>query len=502
MAPSRAELLLENERLKAEIYRLSLQLQALRKEVFGSRSDKRPKCDDPAQGRLEGLDEGAWGEAPVEEEAAAAKKAPRPERKGRKKGPKPLNPSLPRVEEQVEDPPLAQLICPATGQLMRPAFTETIEVLTRRPAQYLVRRITRRVFTSPAGEAPAYSPWPREVMSKSRIDTSVIANLLAERFADHLPYYRQGIRLARLGVDLAPSTMVSLVRQACDKVKPLYAAIVRSTLAGGYLQVDPTPIPLLTEQKPGSAKQACMWTYRALDGPVFFEFAENKAGATAARTLQGYQGILQTDGATNFGGAPTQTGVIHLNCWAHARRYFVRALEAGESQAGPFVDLIDRLFRAEKLARTFQFDAEKILRLRQRRSLPRLDKLYALARDYARQQILLKTPLPTAIHYLLGHEKALRACFHHVPSRIDNNLAENALRPLKLGAKNWLFVGHPDAGPRAAIMFTLIENCRLARINPESYLHDLLARIDDHPASRIEDLIPQNWAKLQQHTAK
>jgi len=410
MAPTREELLAENERLKDEIKVLSLQVQALRKEIFGSRSDKRP-------------------------------------------------------------------------------------------ARYFVRRIHRNVHVSAAGEAPVYSPWPRDVMSKSRIDTSVIANLLTGRFADHLPYYRQSGQLKRLGVELAPNTMVSLVRQACDKVGPLYEAIIKETLRGGYIQLDPTPIPLLSQKKKGSVKQACMWTYRALDGPVFFEFAETKIGATPARTLKNYTGILQTDGASNFGGTTTQAGVIHLECWAHARRYFVRAAEAGERQADPFLDDIDRLFRIERLARHFRLPAQKLRMLRERHSRPHVDQIFRRAREYAAEEMLLKTPMPQAVNYLLGHEKGLRECFDHAPSRIDNNLAENALRPLKLGAKNWLFIGHENAGPRAAIMFTLVENCRLAKINPEAYFNDVLTRIDDHPASRIEELIPQNWAKLHHSAA-
>jgi hypothetical protein len=178
----------------------------------------------------------------------------------------------------------------------------------------------------------------------------------------------------------------------------------------------------------------------------------------------------------------------------------VRAAEAGEARADAYLDRIDRLFYFERLARRWRIKPETVRRLRQRHSLPIIDKLFEMARDYVADELLLKTPMPQAVKYLLGHEKSLRECFVHVPSRIDNNLAENALRPLKLGAKNWLFVGHPDAGPRAAIMFTLVENCRQAKINPEAYFADVLARIDDHPASRIEELIPQNWV-AQNHPA-
>jgi transposase len=399
------------------------------------------------------------------------------------------------VTETVPDPDLKDLICPVTGQMMKRAFTEKIEVLARKPPEYYVRELIRTVFASPGGDAVSYSPWPSDVLPKSRIDVSLIATILTGRFADHQPYHRQCGQLARHGIDLAPNTLVSLVRQAYEKLKPVYQAIVEKTLALDYLMMDPTPVPLISEKKSGSTKEAAFWTYRALDGPVFFEFADGKQGTTPAKTLAYYQGRLQTDGANNFGGVPSRPGVIHLNCWAHVRRYFVKAAEAGEAEANAYLDEIDRLFYIERVTRRFKLDAQNIQKLRERHSEPLLDSLFARAKAYAATERMLKTPLPAAVNYLLKREKELRACFHHAPSRIDNNLAENALRPLKLGAKNWLFIGHENAGPRAAQMFTLVENCRLAGINPEAYFADVLRRVDDHPASRIDELIPQNWDK-------
>ena len=487
--PSTSDLLREVQELKSENKVLSLQVKELQKQLYGSRSDKRPSREDPGQGKLEGIEEGVWNEPQLPPPSQSR----RPQRKGLKKGPKPLNPDLPRISEVVADPDLKELICPVTGNLMRVGFVETIEVLSRVPAQYHVRSISRNVYVSQAGEAPVYNPWPKDVLPRSRIDTGVIASLLTGRFADHQPYHRQQGQLARFGVDLAPNTMVSLVKQACEKLQPLYRCLIKRVLAGGYIQLDPTPIPMISEKKSGSVKQACMWTYRALDGPVFFEFNQTKIGATPARTLDKYKGLLQTDGATNFGGLPDRPQITHLACWAHARRYFVAAAEAGEARADAYLDRIDRLFYIERLARRWKIKPETLRRFRGRHSQKLIDELFKMARDYVAEELLLKTPMPKAIRYLLGHEEPLRECFKHVPSRIDNNLAENALRPLKLGAKNWLFIGHPDAGPRAAIIFSLVENCRQAKINPEAYFADVLARIDDHPNSRIEELIPQNW---------
>ncbi len=484
------EILEENQHLKTEVKVLSLRVKALEKELFGRRSDKRP-AENPNQGVLAGIEESAAWEEPEAE--VAPRSSRKPERSGKKKGPKPLNPDLERVTETVADPELKDLICPVTGQLMKAAFTQKIEVLARKPAVFFVREIIRTVFTSPGGDAVNYSPWPEDVLPKSRIDVSLIATILTERFADHQPYHRQCEQFRRHGVDLAPNTQVSLVRQACEKLEPLYQAIIRNTLASGYILMDPTPVPMMSKTKSGSTSEAAIWTYRALDGPVFFEFATTKKGITPAKTLEHYQGYLQTDGASNFGGIPSRPGVIHLNCWAHVRRYFVKAVEAGELDGNPFLDDIDRLFYIERVIRRFRLSPELTMKLRSRHSQPLIDSLFTRAKTYAQNERMHKTPMAKAVTYLLKREKELRACFDHAPSRIDNNLAENALRPIKLGAKNWLFIGHENAGPRTAMMFTFVENCRLSGINPEAWFADILSRIDDHPASRIDELIPQNW---------
>jgi transposase len=479
----------ENEQLKTEVKVLSLRVKVLEKELYGSRADRRTP-EDPKQGTFAGID---MDDQAHEANPPASSPKRKKERTGKKKGPKPLDPDLPRVDETVADPGLKALICPLTGYAMKPVFTETIEVLARKPAEHYVRRITRQVFASPDGEAMAYSPWPCGVLPKSRIDVSVIANLLTSRFADHQPYHRQSGQLKRHGVTLASNTMVSLVRLACEKLQPIYNAIRKQTLATAYLMMDPTPVPLQSKSKKGGTKEAALWTYRALDGPVFFEFATSKRGITPAQTLNDYQGILQTDGASNFGGVPSRPGVIAMNCWAHVRRYFVKAEDAGEPAAKDYLDPIDRLFRIEKLARYFRLKPGKIKKLRYKHSLPLVDALFERAKQYAIDQRLLKTPLPKAVKYVLGRTKELRECFLHAPSRIDNNLAENALRPIKLGAKNWLFIGHENAGPRTAMMFTLVENCRMLGINPEAYFIDVLAKVDDHPNARIEELTPSGW---------
>ncbi len=489
---------IQMKQLEDEVFNLRLRVKDLQHQLYGAKSEKRPESEDPRQKTFESIDqsEPRW-EQPVE----PSNNGKRPKTKrysGKKKGPKAFPAHLKRVPVSVPDPDLKDLICPISGKLMKKGFTQQIEVLSRIPAQYYVSVYTRNVFVSPEGVAPVYSFWPSHVLSKSRIDVSIIADVLTARFADHQPYYRISKQLERVGVSLSESTMGSLVGQSHEKVKLLYEAIKNGTLGSGYVQLDPTPIDLIDPARPGRAREGCMWTYRALDGPLFYDFATTKKGERVDQILKDYTGILQTDGANNFGQVSKSEQIMRLGCWVHARRYFYKAEQGEETAASVYLDLIDKLLRIERRGRHFGLSDKNFALLREHQSKRVLEKLFAMAADYCREHPMLrKTRMAKAIGYLLSQAKPLRACFDHVPSRIENNLVENAIRPLKLGAKNWLFIGSPQAGPRAAVMFTLIENCRMAGINPQEYLTDLLGRIDDHPLSRIDELIPQNWARSQ-----
>ncbi len=184
--------------------------------------------------------------------------------------------------------------------------------------------------------------------------------------------------------------------------------------------------------------------------------------------------------------------VTHLGCWSHARRYLVKAVDAGERGAEPYLGAINQLFRLERRARHFKLTEENRAKLRRRFSQPIADKLFADAQAEI-PRTPPKTRLGQALGYLLGQKPSLARCLSEARARIDNNLVEQAIRPLKVGAKNWLQIGHPDAGPRLANLFTLVENCRLAGVDPESYLVDLIARLPDHPMKRIAELLPHAW---------
>jgi transposase len=500
IAPAAEDLPAKVAQQQAQIRWLELRVKDLEIQLYGKKSEKRRGDADDGNLQWEELLGEVRALAPAPAEPDASAKAPS-KKTGLKKGPKPLDPALPREVIAVPAPDLNDLICPVTGQPMRPAFVESLEVLARKPAVYYVKRYERTVFTSPAKTAPVYGPWPQDVLPRSRVHASIVAHIAAMHFCEHQPYYRLEKHLERLGVDLPRVCQVSLMAQLEERTRPLVSALQAQVFASGYIHLDATPIDLADPARPGAVRESTLWAYRATDGPVWFDFQLHKSPSSPAKVLEKYQGRLQTDGASGLADIGQADGrVIHLGCFSHARRYLVKAVDAGELAARPYLRAIDQLFRIERLARRFGLTLANVIELRRRRSLPLAETLFAdgLAALPAAEP---KTRLWQALHYLENQKASLLRCLTEPGARIDNNPAENCVRPLKLGAKNWLAIGHPNAGPRLANLFALVENCRLEGIDPEAYLIDIIARLPDHPMKRIAELLPRAWKAARSQSA-
>jgi len=481
--------------LRTQNHWLELRVKDLETQLYGRKSEQRrgPAEENNLQwqeilGQVQAL-------APVPPaESSEPQKRANSKKSTIAKGPKPLDPALPREMIKLPDPALKDLFCPLTKRPMQAGFVETLEVLARRPAVYYVKHYERTVFTSPAKSAPVYTAWPTDVLPRARVHASIVAHIAAEHFCEHQPYYRMEKHLERIGVDLPRVCQVSLMAQLDERTQPLVAAIQVQVFSSGYIHLDATPIDLSDPSRPGAVRESTLWAYRATDGPVWFDFQLSKSPKSPAHLLKNYRGLLQTDGAPalNLIGQEDQR-VTHLGCFSHARRYFVKAVDAGEPGALPYLRSIDQLFRLERQARHFKLTQENRAKLRQLHSQPLADKLFADALG-AITQVPPKTRLGQALGYLLGQKSSLLRCLSEPRARIENNLVEQAILPLKIGAKNWLQIGHPNAGPRLANLFTLVENCRLAAVDPEAYLTDIIARLPDHPMKRIAELLPHSWS--------
>jgi hypothetical protein len=426
----------------------------------------------------------AVGRSPVGREARA----------GKKHGPKPLEPTLRRETIKVPAPELKDLICPETGREMMPGFVEKLEVLARKPAEYYVKSYERTVYVSEAKTAPVYSPWPADVLSRSRMHASVVANVAAEHYCEHVPFHRMEKKLERMGVTLSRGTMVSLMRQMNEMVYPLVVTIKADVLGSGYVMVDATAVRVQDPEHPGATREGTVWAYRGETQTVWFDYAASKSPEQPDQVLveAKFEGLVQTDGAVKLGSIGPPGQVTSHGCLAHLRRYFFKAHQAGEQDALRWLEEINRLFHIDDLARQMKLSPNNRQLLRERRSLPVFDALVERARNGS-ATTLPQSLLGKALHYLLGQQESLRRTVANARVELSTNAVERAIRPLKPGAKNWMHAGHPSAGPRLANLFTVVENCRLPGIDPEAYLIDVLTNLADHPARRVDEWLPRRW---------
>ena len=499
--------------LRAENYRLTLRIKDLEQQLWARQAERA--VPPAATGVLSLFGEGTPDAAPLVEPAPAPSRGSTPARAptGRHapgpRGPQPLDPALPREVIALPDPPATARVCPVTRAPLVAGFTEHLEVLARKPAVYFVKRYERTVWVSPAKTAPVATPWPADVLPRSRMHASVVAHIAAAHFSEHVPYYRLEQQLARTGVALPRSTQVSLMAQLDALVAPLIAHLKTLVLGSGYVHLDATPVDVCDPARPGEARSATLWAYRArspdplIEGLVWFDYQATKSPAHPSALLRAvpYRGVIQTDGAAGLDTLGLPEHITHLGCWAHARRYVVEAVRLGEPRAAPYLAQIDRLFRLDARARrivaaqpaeTRPTVAARVATWRARFSVPLAHALFAQA-VMDGLTVPPKSALGVALGYLLGQRASLTRCVTTAGASLDNNPVENAIRPLKLGARNWLFVGHPAAGPRLANLFTLVENGRQAGIDIETYLIDLLTRLPAHSIRRLRDWLPRAW---------
>jgi transposase len=298
--------------------------------------------------------------------------------------------------------------------------------------------------------------------------------------------------------------MGSWMEQIAQLAGPVYRAIKADLLSGQYLQADETPIRYLDPDVKGKSQQGYLWTYSRPGGDVLFEWRTSRSRAGPEEFLKCFRGKLQTDGYVVYESlARERNDLILVGCWAHARRGFHEAL--GESKlAAWFVRQIGLLYAVEKkLRRARRGGTGPALRhaVRTWQSQPVLERLHR-AMKLVRQRTLPQGLLGQAIDYALIRWESLTRYVADGALEIDNNLIENAIRPSALGKKNWLFIGHPSAGERSAILYTLLGSCRRHHLNPFDYLKDLFTRLPAAKITEIEQFTPRAWAKTHaQHKA-
>jgi hypothetical protein len=290
------------------------------------------------------------------------------------------------------------------------------------------------------------------------------------------------------------------VELAADWLKPIYEQIRTGVLAGGYVQVDETPIEYL-EPGNGKTRQGYFWTFNRPGGESFFDWQTSRATACLESIIpSNFKGVLQCDGYSAYQSFANGRGkTIELaGCWAHVRRKFYEAQEQSPKVAGWLLRQLQNLYRIEANLREHRAGPRLRQAVRAWQSRPIVERFQrALVRLKATGRYLPQSLLGQAIDYALGQWPTLEVFPKDGRIEIDNNLVENAIRPTALGKKNWLFIGDADAGQRSAIIYTVIENCRRRSLDPFSYLRDVLTRLPNMTNRQIPEVTPKAWAKAQ-----
>jgi transposase len=486
----------ELRRANAKIALLQQKIDILVRRIFGTRSEKV----DPKQ--LELLlqlqkEAQELGKAGASLEAEAIPCRDRSRRGSRKQARWPSD--LPVVEEIID--PDQVKACP---QSWRYIGKEVSEQLDYQPAHFLCRRLIRRKYVPRFDQdgAPVIAPLPESLQERCIAAPGLLAQILISKYCDHLPLYRQEqIYRTRHDICLPRQSMARWIGLAAEWLRPIYQQIRTGVMAGGYVQVDETPIKYL-DPGHGRTRQGYLWTSSKPGGDVFFDWQTSRAAACLDKIIPvDFSGTIQCDGYSAYRtfAQSRQGGITIAGCWAHARRKFHEAMEQAPRQAGWIMRQIQHLYRVEAGLR--EQDAGPKLRAvtRLHQSHPVHQRIHrALVRLKVSNHYLPQSLMGQAIDYALSQWPMLSVYLGDGRIEIDNNLVENAIRPTAIGKKNWLFIGDAQAGERSAILYTLIESCRRRGIDPHAYLRDVLTRLPKMTNWQIKEVTPEAWAKSRQ----
>lgn len=478
------------EEQQGRIENLQAELELLKRYIFGRRSERQ--ADSPGQGRLfEEPDEGEALPPPADEAGMEEITCRRRRRRGHGWGKLPEH--LPRQEELV-DVPEEERTCPDCGEPLERIGEDRSERVDLVPAKLVVKVIVRPKYACKKKHGIRQQPSPPSPVPGGRFDFGFVSHVVTSKFADHLPHYRQQDILARSGLELSRSTLCDIVAGASRLLAPLAELLRERVIESGLLGADDTPVRVLDGAHPAGVRTARFWHYRGFHQAPYnvFDFHESRSRDGPAEFLKGFTGWVKVDAyGVNDGVYLGSDSILASCCWSHARRKFFEAKSSHPSASAHALGLIWELYDIEDRAR--ELSADQRLAMRQAEALPVLARLRAWL-DEQRPSVLPKSKLGEAVRYALNQWDELLSYTTDGRLPIDNNDTERELRMLTIGRKNWLFLGSPEAGPRAAILYTVVASAARHRLDVWAYLVDVMRQLAEG-AEDLAPLLPDAWAK-------
>lgn len=480
-----------------EIERLNEENRLLRQALFAPKSEKHPDGPSP-QLSLFDMPENPPEETPEEKPVVTI-----PEHTRCKKGRKKLPEDLPRVDV-VHDISEEEKTC-ACGCQLSQIGEDVAEKLDIIPAQIRVVRNIRPKYACKncegafdEGKTVKIAPTPPQIIPKGLATAGLLAYILIAKFCDALPFYRQEKQFVRLGIDIPRQTMCNWAMKAAEACQPILDLLNNDIRGGPLIGADETPVQVLDEPGRSATQKSYMWVFRggSADKPVIiYQYHPSRSGDVAKLFLDGYQGVVQTDGYKGYDFLDKWLDILHVACWAHARRKFMDAKKASSSKktgsADKGLSKIKQLYALEKMARLKKMSPAEIYEMRHHQAKPILEKFknWLIKK---KKHVPPKSLLGKAVNYCLNQWHRLENYIEDGHASIDNNMVENAIRPFTLGRKNWLFSGTPEGAKASALLYSLIETAKANGLEPYRYLRYLFEKLPITPVEEIRHLLPTN----------
>jgi transposase len=468
-----------------EIAELRRQLKWFKRELFGSKSERRLVDPDGRQ-----LSLGEWKQegSPGTEITVAEHR-----RRSTKRNDDTADEDKLRFDDSL---PVEEIRIP------HPALDDEHEIvsekvtyrLAQRPASYVLLKYVRPVVKRKEDGKLSCPAAPPSVLGKSMADVSLLACLVIDKFLFHLPLYRQHQRMAAAGVRLARSTLTGLVHRTGDLLQPIFEAQWASVLASDVVAMDETPIKAGRKIR-GKMKTGYFWPIYGDQDEIVFPFSDSRSGQMLDEALDGYRGVLLTDGYAPYElYAARVNEIVHAQCWSHTRRQFLKAENVEPELTDTALEYIRHLYEEEARLKPRLVEGTKRLEKRAAQCKPIVDEFFEWLKTELRDRVLLpRNPFTEAANYALDREEPLRVFLEYPDVPIDTNHLEREIRPIALGRKNWLFCWTEIGAQYVGIFQSLLRTCRLQGVDPYTYLVDVLQRVETHPASDVATLAPRLW---------
>ncbi len=500
---TKEELVAENQQLNAALSQVQAELAELKRLVFGRKSERFVADEPPAEQLnlfVQHDHEGAEEKTVLQAVQAHSRVKSKPKRIK-------LPDDLPVVAVCIEPHPDEIKGWVKIGE-------EITEELDYMPGYLRINRYIRPRYARPKKEQTPdtegnnifIAPLPSRVIDKGIPSAGLLTYLMVSKFIDHLPYHRTLQIFKRSKIDIPASTVNGWIAKCVELLEPLYLYHQARMMECAYLMADETKIRVLKSphraNKKSKAHQGYFWVYYDPGGKqTLFIYDPGRAGKYPREHLRSFKGYLQTDGYSVYEAFEQKDGVNLVACMAHIRRKFEHALDNDKERATHVLKAMQSLYAIERKAREEGYNPEQRLTLRLQKAQPIMDELKAWLLEN-RDKVLPKSKIGEAINYACNRWKYMERYLEDGKLEIDNNLVENAIRPVAIGRKNYLFAGSPEGAKWAAIIYSLLSSAANCGHNPSEYLKDVLLRLPDQPLNYMDELLPVNWAPQQDGMAK